>query len=84
MAEIFSELMKSIKPEIHNQSTKGKEKVLKEPEKQTNYLEQSDLYTSQHQQQNPEDSGMIDICNEITDNLEFYAQRKWQHTDIFI
>lgn len=22
---------------------------------------------------------MIDICNEITDNLEFYAQSKWQH-----
>lgn len=25
-----------------------------------------------------------DICNEITDNLEFYAQRKRQHKEIFI
>lgn len=49
MAEIFPELMKSIKPKIHNQSTKGKEKILKEPEKETNYLERGDLHTSQHQ-----------------------------------
>lgn len=85
MADIFSKLMKSIKPKIHNQFTKGKEKILKEPEKKRDKLPWTEWFTHISTPAiELEDSGMIDICNERTDNLEFYAQSKWQHRDIFI
>lgn len=62
MTDIFPESVKHIKPKIHKQSTKGKEKILKTSRKKHIALK-SDLHASQYQQWKPEDSGMISIVN---------------------
>lgn len=49
ITEIFPELIKYIKPKIHKQSTKRKEKILKVARKKTYYLKKSDFHTSQYQ-----------------------------------
>ena len=66
MTDIFSELLKYIKPKIRKQSTKGKEKILykqkkKKKKKKTNCLEKSDLHASQYQQWKPEAREVISV-----------------------
>ena len=84
MTDVFPELIKYVKPKVHKKSTKGKEKILKISREEDN-LPWKEWFA--HFPTMEERKQWNVFCNEVADNLGFYAQRncllrRWQYEDI--
>ena len=84
MTDVFPELIKYVKPKVHKKSTKGKEKILKISREKDN-LPWKEWFA--HFPTMEERKQWNVFCNEVADNLGFYAQRnylsrRWQYEDI--